>query len=110
MQYRIADRTYECPVQLAAETVGGKWKLHIIWQLSQERELRFAELRRRILGDISEKVLTTALRDLERDGLITRHARPVVPPHVSYALSADGERLLPVLTAMASFGRTYAAA
>jgi len=105
--YEIGGRAYECPVQLAAETLGGKWKLHIAWHLAQEPDLRFSELRRRILGGISEKMLITSLKDLEADGLITRTAFPEVPPRVSYALTPTGQELVPVLAAMSAFGKHY---
>jgi DNA-binding HxlR family transcriptional regulator len=54
--------------------------------------MRFTELRRRI-GGISQKMLTKTLREMERDGLLTRHVHPVIPPHVDYKLTRLGESL-----------------
>lgn len=104
--FAIANRQYECPVQLAAETLGGKWKLHIVWHLSHD-DLRFGELRRRILGNISEKVLIASLKDMQRDGLVERTDFATVPPKVVYSLTDQGTRLLPIVTAMGAFGRLY---
>ena len=65
----------------------------------QERTKRFGELRREI-GGISQKMLTQTLRGLERDGLVSRTVYPSVPPHVEYALTTLGRKLIPVLDAI----------
>lgn len=64
-----------------------------------ERPWRFNELRRSLEG-ISQKVLTSSLRSMEKDGIITRTVYPETPPHVEYALSEMGESLRPVIKAM----------
>jgi DNA-binding HxlR family transcriptional regulator len=107
--YVINGRAYECPVQLAAQTLGGKWKMHIVWHLLQEPEIRFAELRRRILGGITEKMLISSLKELEADGLVARDAHPVVPPRVYYSLTSRGTSLAPIIRELAQFGKAYAA-
>jgi len=81
--------------------------MHIIWHLSQSKVVRFGELKRLILGDITEKMLIQTLKELSSDGLIIRKAYPTVPPKVEYSLSSKGEELLPVMRAMAEFGKTY---
>jgi DNA-binding HxlR family transcriptional regulator len=72
--------------------VADKWTLLVIEELESGGELRFTRLRER-LGDVSQKMLTKTLRQLERDGLVTRRVHPVVPPHVDYKLTPLGEKL-----------------
>ena len=88
------------------KVIGNKWKLLIIGNLLQ-RPWRFNELRKSLDG-ISQKVLTTCLRALEEDGLITRTVYPEIPPRVEYALSELGEGMRPVIEAMEAFGNGYA--
>lgn len=70
----------------------GKWTLVVIAELRQGR-MRFGELRR-AMGGVSQKSLTTTLRELERDGFISRRAYATIPPHVDYRLTALGLELL----------------
>ena len=71
--------------------VADKWTLLVIEELA-EGELRFTQLRDRISG-VSQKMLTKTLRQLERDGLVTRRVYPVIPPRVDYRLTTMGEAL-----------------
>ncbi|MBX3170424.1 MAG: helix-turn-helix transcriptional regulator [Candidatus Eremiobacteraeota bacterium] len=80
------------PIRQVLERVGDKWSLLVIYQLSQ-RKLRFNELRRAI-PQISQRMLTYSLRELERDGLVLRTVTPSVPPRVDYELTALGATLL----------------
>jgi DNA-binding HxlR family transcriptional regulator len=96
---------FGCPVQGTANVLAGKWKVLIVWHLSF-RPLRFAEIRD-LLPGVSEKVLTAQLRDLERDGLITRLAYNCVPPRVDYMLSPAGEELVPVMEAMCGWATKH---
>ncbi|WP_049559107.1 winged helix-turn-helix transcriptional regulator [Nonomuraea sp. SBT364] len=72
--------------------IGDKWSILVIGHLS-DRTLRFGELHRAVTG-ISQRMLTRTLRQLERDGLVTRTVHPSVPPHVDYALTELGATLL----------------
>jgi DNA-binding HxlR family transcriptional regulator len=72
--------------------VADKWTLLVIDALAEGGEMRFSRLRERVDG-VSQKMLTKTLRDLERDGLVTRHVHPVVPPRVDYKLTPLGESL-----------------
>jgi DNA-binding HxlR family transcriptional regulator len=87
-----------CPTRLALDRVADKWTVLIIGRLA-EGVKRFGELRRDISG-ISPKVLTQKLRELERDGLITRHVYASVPPKVEYALTPLGRTLIGMLDAV----------
>jgi DNA-binding HxlR family transcriptional regulator len=81
--------------------VGDKWTVLVIVQL-REGPLRFSDIKRR-LGSISQKMLTSTLRALERDGFLTRTVYPTVPPRVDYALTPLGRELLQPVTAMADW-------
>ena len=91
-----------CPVAATLQLIGGKYKALLLWHLSG-KVLRFNELRR-LVPEATAKMLTQQLRELERDGLITRTVYPVVPPKVEYALPERGESLFPILQAMYVWG------
>jgi DNA-binding HxlR family transcriptional regulator len=74
------------------DRVGDKWTLLVIEELGSAGEMRFTQLRDRI-GNVSQKMLTKTLRDLERDGLVSRRVHAVVPPRVDYKLTKLGEAL-----------------
>jgi DNA-binding HxlR family transcriptional regulator len=99
----------QCPVETAVGVIGGKWKVLILWHLQEQGTLRFAELQR-ALGGVTQKVLSEQLRDLERDGMITRRVFPEVPPRVEYALSPLGRTLRGPLAALCEWGELYLAA
>jgi DNA-binding HxlR family transcriptional regulator len=82
--------------------MSGKWKVLILWHLSFV-PCRFARLRK-LLPGISEKVLSAQLRDLERDGVISRARTGTVPPEVTYSLTTAGAELVPVMEAMCAWG------
>ncbi|HEY4334423.1 MAG TPA: helix-turn-helix domain-containing protein [Puia sp.] len=91
-----------CPVTYTLEKIGGKWKPLILYQLMAGAR-RYGQIRKAVPG-ITEKMLIQHLRELETDGLVLRDVKPVVPPHVEYRLSADGNTLTPILNAMAEWG------
>ncbi|WP_051940873.1 winged helix-turn-helix transcriptional regulator [Stenoxybacter acetivorans] len=94
-----------CPVDNTLSIIGGKWKVLILHHLKDEPR-RFNELRRRI-PDITQRMLTLQLRELEQDGIILRHVYPQVPPKVEYSLTELGCTLIPVIMAMHEWGRVY---
>ena len=91
-----------CGLDAAVAAVGGKWKPLIVWALSL-RPMRTGELRREVDG-ISERVLIQQLRDLERDGVVSRTVFHQVPPRVEYALTPDGEALNTALEPLGDWG------
>lgn len=95
---------YENPVELALDALGGKWKMPILWRL-KDRPWRYGELRRS-LGRVTDKMLTQQLRELERDGLLTRTVHAVVPPHVDYAVTPLGTTAVPAIDALRAWGAT----
>ncbi|MBW8523504.1 helix-turn-helix transcriptional regulator [Chryseobacterium chendengshani] len=86
----------KCGVEYAFKRIGGKYKARILWHLGESEILRFGTLGR-VLPDVSSKMLTQALRELETDGLIIRKMYYEVPPKVEYSLSATGKSLIPFL-------------
>ncbi|GAA1113649.1 MULTISPECIES: winged helix-turn-helix transcriptional regulator [Kitasatospora] len=85
------------------EVIGGKWKVMVIWALS-ERPRRFGELRRLVAG-VTEKVLASHLRELEADGIVHREVYDEVPPRVEYSLTARGLSLNDALVPLSAWGR-----
>lgn len=94
-----------CPVNTTLEIIGGKWKVLILYHLLPETR-RFNELQR-LLPDITQRMLTLQLRELEGAGIVHREVYPQVPPKVEYSLTAFGRTLTPVIQAMHEWGRTY---
>lgn len=94
-----------CPVTFVMEKIGGYWKPIIMFNLLSG-EKRYSELKRSI-DTITEKVLIQQLKQLERDGLLIRKSRPVIPPHVTYELSKKGKELYPVLREMAIWATNH---
>jgi DNA-binding HxlR family transcriptional regulator len=90
--------TLRTQVRNALSALTGKWKLEILFLLGL-RQHRFGELRRSI-PDITQHMLTAALRELERDGLLNRTVYPEVPPRVEYKMTAKAQRLAPVFEAI----------
>ncbi len=88
----------ECDLAYALAIIGGKWKIYILWKLQNQR-LRFGELRRAVPG-ISEAVLMTQLKELERDGLLRRIDFNTMPPHVEYELTPIAKSLDEAMMAM----------
>jgi len=97
----------DCPLTAAVAAIGGKWKLIVVYQLSQSPQ-HFAALRRLVPG-ISQKVLTEQLREMEDDGIVERRQTGAVPSPVVYSLSAYGRSLLPVLDSVLGWGRGHLA-
>jgi DNA-binding HxlR family transcriptional regulator len=92
----------ECPIEGAMDIIGGKWKPSILYRLSGGTK-RFSELQR-LLKKVTQRTLTQQLRDLERDGMISRHVYPEVPPRVEYSLTERGRSLEPVLALLFDWG------
>lgn len=96
-----------CPVETTASLIGSKWRLLIMRDLLAGTK-RFGELKRSV-GSISQKVLTSNLRDMEECGLVVRRVYPEVPPRVEYSLTELGESLRPIIDAMWAWGEGYQA-
>lgn len=93
-----------CPVRSILDGIGGKWAILIMDILGQRGTLRFNEISK-ALGDISQKMLTSTLRSLEADGIISRKMYAEIPPRVEYDLTELGHDLLPNIRNLIDWGR-----
>lgn len=93
----------ECPVKYALDILNGKWKLAILWELSQQDVIRFNELQRRVEG-ISSFMLSKCLEELKNKKVIVRKQYNEVPPRVEYSLSELGKGICPSLMMLADWG------
>jgi DNA-binding HxlR family transcriptional regulator len=93
-------------MELTLDLIGGKWKALILWHLG-ENTLRFSELRK-TLPQITQKMLTQQLRELEASGLVNRFIYTQIPPKVEYSLTPTGQSLLPILETLCQWGLNYA--
>ena len=96
-----------CPVETTLMLISDKWKVLILRDLIPGTK-RFGELKKTV-GNVSQKVLTAQLRQMEESGLLIRTVFPEVPPRVEYTLTELGRSLKPVLDAMWSWGEEYKA-
>ena len=94
-----------CPVEMTLQLIGNKWKILILRDLLTGTK-RFGELKKSVTG-ITQKVITSNLRDMESSGLLTREVFPEVPPRVEYTLTDTGYSLEPILDSMYSWGENY---
>jgi len=102
----IGGKRYRCYFELTLAVIGGKWKPIILYHLSLAEAVRFGELRRG-MPDVTERMLTRQLRELESDGLVHREVYREVPPRVEYSLTEMGRSLLPILAQMQAWGVKY---
>lgn len=105
MRHKSYDRHPGCPVEACLEVVGGKWKGVILHYLLGGMK-RFGELRR-LLPEVTQRMLTTQLRELEAHGVIERKVYAEVPPRVEYSLTEFGRTLEPLLGMMKVWGEGF---
>src|ERR1700761_8786563 len=98
----MVTNTEECPITATLAIIGGRWKTLILYHLTSGTK-RFGEIAVRI-PTISRKVLTEQLKELEKDGLVTRKQFKEIPPRVEYSLSHLAQSLSPVFEEMAIWG------
>ena len=102
---QIKENMPACPVETTLMLISNKWKILIIRDFLTGTK-RFGELKKS-LETISQKVLTSNLRDMEQNGLIAREVFPEVPPRVEYSLTELGLSLKPILDAMYIWGENF---
>ena len=95
-------KIYYNPVEFAIDHIGGTWKMPILWRL-KDRVMRFSELKRDI-SHITDKMLTSQLRELEEEGFINRKVYPVVPPKVEYSMTEKGMTCIPIVETIRNYG------
>lgn len=96
-----------CPVETTLTLIGDKWKVLILRDLLTGTK-RFGELKKSV-GNVSQKVLTAQLRNMEESGLVNRKVYAEVPPRVEYSLTELGLSLKPILDSMQAWGMEYKA-
>lgn len=92
-----------CGVMHAIDILGGRWKLMILYKLGDKKTLRFLELKK-LLPDISDRMLTLHLKELERDGMVHRAVFAEVPPKVEYSLTDIAKELIPIWQQLEKWG------
>ena len=98
--------TARCPIRTTMELISGKWKLIILHQLYSHDELRLSELKR-LIPDISEKMLIQELKTLVMNDLAVRRNYGEVPPRVGYSITENGKLARPLINQMIHFAKQY---
>ncbi len=93
-----------CPIGEAIRMVGGRWKLRILCSLTVDGTLRYNDIKKKITG-ITPAVLSSSMKDLERDGLVTRVQYEEIPPRVEYTITEHGKELWPIIHNLAHWAR-----
>lgn len=101
--FKINEREFHCALDVTMGFIGGKWKSIVLWYLRKDAK-RFKDLKKDI-PQITEKMLSLQLKELELDGIVTRTVFAEVPPRVEYELTDHGKTLIPMLEEMAKWGR-----
>ena len=101
----MCNRQYECSVEATLDVIGGRWKGVILFHLLEGTK-RFSEFKR-LLPNITQRMLTLQLGELERDGVVNRKVYAEVPPKVEYSLTEFGQSLAPILLLMRDWGEQY---
>lgn len=101
---KMHGKKYHCALDITMDHIGGKWKTVVLWYL-RNKTMRFGELKKQI-PEITEKMLSIQLKALEEDGILKRRAFAEVPLRVEYSLTPFGKTLVPVIEAIAKWGRS----
>ncbi len=102
----VHDKKYYCYFELALQIIGGKWKSIILYHLGKEKVLRYGELKKK-MPNITEKMLTQQLKDLQKDNMVLRKMYHQVPPKVEYSLTPFGDTVMPALLKLRDWGITF---
>ena len=104
-RYKIDGTYFYCPVDLTLSVIGGRWKGLVFWNL-RDGTKRYGEMKKSLIG-INDKMLTQVLRNLEKNGVVSRKVYEVIPPKVEYSLTKEGKKLLPVMQLMQDWGNNF---
>ena len=97
------------PLRYLMSTVGGKWKLRILWALREQKGRRYGEIKQDIPG-ITDMMLSQSLRELSGDGLISRRQYQEIPPRVEYHLTETGADIIPAISQLVLWASRHAKA
>ncbi len=101
----VTKKRATCPIEKTLRLIVGKWKTILLWHLSSGKK-RYGELKK-LIPDVSEKMLIQSLRELENDALIVRKAYLEIPPRVEYSLSKRGKSLSPIICSLNTWGQKH---
>jgi DNA-binding HxlR family transcriptional regulator len=104
-RYKLDGTFYYCPVDLTLSVIGGRWKGLVFWNLRDGAQ-RYGALKKTLVG-INDKMLSQVLKDLEHSGIVKRTVLAEMPPKVSYELTEEGQKLLPVMQMMSEWGDKF---
>ncbi|MBD3920342.1 helix-turn-helix transcriptional regulator [Paenibacillus sp. PR3] len=102
----MQEKPAQCQFVAALDSIVGKWKPIILYHLLQGEPLRFNELRR-LIPDITQRMLTLHLRELEEEELVSRVIYPQIPPKVEYSITEYGKSLSPILETLHQWGKAH---
>ena len=103
LRKKLANGEFHCEKELTKSIISGKYKVVILWHLGHDGPMRYGEIHR-LFRDISNRILTKQLRELEQDDIVDRTIYPESPPHVEYRLTDRGRTLVPVVDVIYGWG------
>lgn len=106
MYQRKLDKDIRCPLEYGLEIFGGKWNSRIICVLAAKKVLRYSELRKE-MGNITDAVLASALKNLITNEIVLRKSYDEIPPRVEYSLSEKGESVVPILQSICKWSGIF---
>lgn len=89
----------DVPLRYASQTVGGKWKIRVLWALRSKEPMRYGQVKQAIPG-ITDMMLSNSLKELASSGLVERRQFKEIPPKVEYCLTPDGAEVIPIIRMM----------
>jgi len=104
-EFTFKGKKFNNPVELSLNIIGGKWKIPILWKL-KDNSKRYGVLKRS-LPNVTHKMLTQQLRELEQDEIIARKVYSEIPPKVEYSLTLLGKSVIPVIDLLREWGEEY---
>lgn len=105
-QNKVHCKNYTSEIEITVEILSGKWIVLILSHLSEKKIIRFNEFRK-VLPDITQKMLSQQLKKLEQNKIISKKIYNEVPPKVEYSLTKEGEKLIPIMEKMQLWGQEY---
>lgn len=100
------EKDIRCPLEYGLEVFGGKWKSRIICVLAEKQVLRYSTLRRE-MGNITDAVLSAALKELIGDNIVCRRSYDEIPPRVEYSLTEKGQSVIPILQSICRWSGAF---
>ena len=106
MYQRKLEKDIRCPLEYGLEIFGGKWKSRIICVLATKEVLRYSELRKE-MGNITDAVLASTLKELIASQIVTRRSYDEIPPRVEYSLTEKGQSVVPILQSICRWSGVF---